>query len=293
MLISHTDPEKINDLIKQLKSIHSTDPKLKELISSLKAIKSDEGMDSLSNTASTSRKLLQYTGKLAEMKTYSESSKIDETIEMLQNVMDNKKWENPYMEVNLLLEWAIYRAFSSLNSKIPDEYGPILNSDGTEPIFTAGGNRPDLVAEFDNYVIVVESTITNGSRQYNTETEPVTRHVAHIQKSYPEKKVYSFFIARDIDSNVVEYFLVYHAFHKHPESNNHLLLVPISIKDFKELYKKLSTDITNAAVSLKRFFENVEHSRNANNCEQCRTSQMDVRSFTDLITKELNYILKK
>ena len=50
------------------------------------------------------------------------------------------------------------------------------------PIGCAPGNGPDLIFEFENYVLVAEVTLTDSSRQEAAEGEPVRRHVAELLK---------------------------------------------------------------------------------------------------------------
>jgi len=279
-----------NNLIAEIQKNSNSveDENLKNLISKINPIKETDQLHSYSILATETRELAKYMAKLTQIKLFSEKEKITETQEMLQSVIDNKPWSDPYLEISLLLEWAVYRVFVTLQAQIPPDYEPIMNSDWTMPLSVAGGNRPDLVTEFDNFVVVVEDTVSSGARQYNTEGEPVTRHVADVQKSYNNKKpVYGLFIARDINPNVIEYYLVYHAFHKHPNSDQNLLIVPISIKDFLELYKKMIIDIDKGKKSFHEFFKNIEQSRNADNCNKCQISNLNVSEFDKLIKESI------
>lgn len=59
------------------------------------------------------------------------------------------------------------------------------------PIGTAPGGKPDMIFEFDDYVIVVEVTLSTNSRQEAMEGEPVRRHIADLVQKY-KKPVYGF-----------------------------------------------------------------------------------------------------
>ncbi len=279
--------------VEDLKKIadSTSDEKLKKMIDELPDLNSQK-LDELSDIATRSRILLQHTGKMYQMNQFTSKEKIDETLIMFQNVIENKKWDEPFIPVNLLLEWAAFRALAALDASIPDEFGPVLNADGSAPVFTAGGNRPDLVAEFDDFILVIESTVSSGARQYNTETEPVTRHIAEIQKQYLGKKVYSFFLARDIDQYVVEYFLIYHAFHKHPSSNQHLLIAPIRVDTFANIFQTLAYDPSKAAEKIKLFFEDIESQSSPTTCSKCAISNMDIDLFTKIISQSLKKYLQ-
>jgi hypothetical protein len=278
-----------NSYVVDLKNIiHSISDKISaNIIDNLPDDLNSNKMDQLSDIATRSRVLLQHTGKIYQMQQFTRTNEINETLNMFQYVIENKKWDDPFIPVNLLLEWATYRSLAALNATIPDEFGPILNADGSAPIFTAGGNRPDLVADFKDFVLVIESTVSSGARQYNTETEPVARHIAEIQKLYPDKKVYSIFLARDISPHVVEYFLIYYAFHKHPTSDKHLLIAPMNIDTFKNLFKTLTSDVSNAEKKIKLFFEDIESQRLKLECKNCSTSKMEVDLFKKIISQSL------
>jgi hypothetical protein len=292
--LNENEIKKINSIMSELilDSKNINNDELSQLLLNFNNISSNLTLDELSTLATKSRQILQYSGKISQMKSFSTPKKFDETLEMFQNILDNKKWEDPYMEVSLLLEWAMFRAFSAIGASVPDDYGPVLNSDGSAPIFTAGGNRPDLVAEFDDYVLVVESTVSSGSRQYNTETTPVARHIADIQTKYPKKKVYSFFVAREINPNVVEYFLIYYAFHKHPLSDQNMTVIPMDIILLRNLFMKFKKNMSNSSKIIKNIFEEIENQRSSFQCDSCNISKLDVKTFNSMIQKIFEKHLK-
>ncbi len=57
------------------------------------------------------------------------------------------------------------------------------------PVSTAPGNGPDLIAEFDDRIVVIEVTLSESSRQEAMEGEPVRRHVANLMLQ-SDKPVY-------------------------------------------------------------------------------------------------------
>ena len=66
-----------------------------------------------------------------------------------------------------------------------------------------------MVFEFADFLLVVEVTLTESSRQEAAEGEPVRRHVADIaeeQKAIGGKAVYGLFLANRIDSDTAETF---------------------------------------------------------------------------------------
>ncbi|GAG98749.1 unnamed protein product, partial [marine sediment metagenome] len=76
-------------------------------------------------------------------------------------------------------EWNSWRAMIALD-KCKNITPYMTMDDNLQPVHCARGNVPDLVVEFDNYVVAVEVTLTRGRRQYMTETEPVTFHVGNV-----------------------------------------------------------------------------------------------------------------
>ncbi|MEW5986933.1 MAG: AlwI family type II restriction endonuclease [Chloroflexota bacterium] len=54
--------------------------------------------------------------------------------------------------------------------------------DDLQPFTTAPGKKADFEVEYNNtFILLVEVTLTSGARQYDTESEPVTRHIGRVQ----------------------------------------------------------------------------------------------------------------
>src|SRR5260363_162151 len=107
----------------------------------------------------------------------------------------------------------LWRAFLAINSLLnkPFDARRFKIAQDFLPVCTAPGNGPALLFEFDDYVIAVEVTLTDNSRQEASEGEPVRRHVADLAVHYaecPGKPVYGLFIANRIDSNTAETFRI-------------------------------------------------------------------------------------
>lgn len=111
------------------------------------------------------------------------------------------------------LEWAVWRAFLAINQLVnePHEARRFKVDQDFFPLGCAPGNGPDLIFEFQDYVLVVEVTLTSSSRQEAAEGEPVRRHVAKEKAriaSTSEKPVYGLFLAKAIDNNTAETFRI-------------------------------------------------------------------------------------
>src|SRR5260364_235284 len=94
----------------------------------------------------------------------------------------------------------LWRAFLAINSLLNKTFDArrFKIDQYFLPVCTAPGNCPALIFEFDDYVIAVEVTLTDNSRQEASEGEPVRRHVADLAVHYAEcagKPAYSFFLS--------------------------------------------------------------------------------------------------
>jgi len=173
---------------------------------------------------------------------------------------------------------------------VPNAVGKIVKAewDGSEPIHTSSGLQPDLVVDFDDFILVIESTICSGPRQYDTETEPVIRHIARVVQEYKQKgnpkPVYAFFVAREIDPNVVEYFYVYYAFHKHPLAEEYITVIPLTVSQFKIMFQKL-TETKSSANHILHIFEKAGEVKGLEKCNSCGTPQMNVHHWYKKVLK--------
>ena len=115
----------------------------------------------------------------------------------------------PRAEAPAYLEWSLWRAFLAIDSLVNKPYNVRrFNVDQDfMPVSTAPGNGADLIAEFDDKVIVIEVTLSESSRQEAMEGEPVRRHVADLMLQH-DKPVYGLFIANRVDSNTAETFRI-------------------------------------------------------------------------------------
>jgi hypothetical protein len=153
--------------------------------------------------------------------------------------------EVPQAEAPAYLEWILWRAFLAINSLAnkPYEARRFKIDQDFLPVGTAPGNGPDLIFEFDDFVIVVEVTLTDNSRQEAAEGEPVRRHVADLVSHYREqsrKPVYGLFIANRIDSNTAETFRIGVWFTKADEKMQ-LDIIPVTLAHIKDFFDALFT----------------------------------------------------
>lgn len=73
------------------------------------------------------------------------------------------------------------------------------------PLSTASGGIGDIIGDYGNFKIVVEVTLSSGSKQYDMEGEPVPRHVGTEQKK-AKCPVFGLFIAEKVVNTVIYHF---------------------------------------------------------------------------------------
>lgn len=151
--------------------------------------------------------------------------------------------EVPQAEAPAYFEWVLWRAFLAINSLAnkPYEARRFKVDQDFLPVGTAPGNGPDLLFEFQDFVIVVEVTLTDNSRQEAAEGEPVRRHVADLVSYYGEqsgKPVYGLFIANRIDSNTAETFRIGVWFTR-TDDKMRLDIIPVTLAQFKAFFETL------------------------------------------------------
>ncbi len=145
----------------------------------------------------------------------------------------------PKAEAPAYLEWSLWRAFLAIDSlsNHPSKVRRFKIDQDFMPISTAPGNGPDLIAEFSDFVIVIEVTLSENSRQEAMEGEPVRRHVADLMQEY-KKPVYGLFIANRIDSNTAETFRI-GAWYTSEDVRLNLQIVPFTLAQFSSIFKSM------------------------------------------------------
>jgi hypothetical protein len=108
------------------------------------------------------------------------------------------------------LEWTIWRVFLAINRLS----GPVNKTrnfridDELNPLHHARSGVADMIFTYDGFVLVVEATLNTSARQWDTEAEPVPRHVADVVGVQEEPTpVYGLFVAPSIDPNTAHTFL--------------------------------------------------------------------------------------
>jgi hypothetical protein len=162
-----------------------------------------------------------------------QSKDVTEIIEMYQDISDNNV---PKSMRSTLFEWNTWRAMTMINHG--NIVGNFIVDDSGVPLSTASGGQGDIVGYYGEFNIVVEVTLSKGSRQYEMEGEPVTRHVGELQKS-TGSTTFGLFIADRLNDTVVNHFYVTTNV-KSKVYNGKVVVIPLSTSQFIDFFKKVS-----------------------------------------------------
>lgn len=136
------------------------------------------------------------------------------------------------------LEWTLWRAFLAINTlaNAPFEARKFAVDQDMRPLSHAPGGGPDLVFEFDKFVLVVEVTLSTSIRQEGTEGVPVRHHVHLVQTEYPKKPVYGLFIAPKLAPSTVDTFKARKWYPPEGGDAVEVSIVPAKLEQFRDLF---------------------------------------------------------
>lgn len=131
-------------------------------------------------------------------------------------------------------EWAVWRGFLAIDHIVipTNKTRRFPLDEDLLPRHPAPGGGPDMIFEFEDFILVVEVTLTSSSRQEAAEGEPVRRHVADVKKE-TSKDVYGIFVAPTIDNNTAETFRVGTWYRGDKE--DFVNIVPFPLDKFREI----------------------------------------------------------
>jgi hypothetical protein len=162
-------------------------------------------------------------------------------------ITDKSLYDTP-----LMFEWNTWRAMTMLDGG--QVSANLKFDDFGNPMSTAQGNMADIVCDYGDFIITVEVTMQKGQRQYETEGEPVTRHLAKLRKG-TGKPSYCLFIAPEINEACIAHFYALHKINiNYYGGNSTIIPLPLNI------FQKMITDSYKAAYTpqpqhIQRFFE--------------------------------------
>lgn len=184
----------------------------------------------------------------------------DDINSTFDQILANSLYDNP-----LMLEWNTWRAMTMLDGG--NIKANLKFDDFGNPMSTAQGNMADIVCDYEDFGLTVEVTMQGGQRQYETEGEPVTRHLAKVKRE-TNKPAYCLFIAPNINEACVAHF---YALHKMNISyyGGTSTIVPLPLT----LFLKMVEDSHKASYvpepkHVQRFFERSNELANSTNNEK-------------------------
>jgi hypothetical protein len=184
------------------------------------------------------------TEQVAAIKDYRLFEDISTTFDQ---ILDNSLYDTP-----LMLEWNTWRAMTMLDGG--EIKANLKFDDFGNPMSTAQGNMADLVCDYGDFGVIVEVTMQSGQRQYETEGEPVTRHLAKYKREI-EKPAYCLFIAPNINDACKAHFYALHKMNiQYYGGTSTIIPLPLSV------FIKMVQDSHNANYvpeprHVQRFFE--------------------------------------
>ncbi len=137
--------------------------------------------------------------QISAIKNYHAFEEINTTF---SQILDNSLYDIP-----LMLEWNTWRAMTMLDGG--NIKANLKFDDFGNPMSTAQGNMADIICDYGDFGLTVEVTMQSGQRQYETEGEPVTRHLAKLKKE-TNKPAYCLFIAPNINDACIAHFYALH-----------------------------------------------------------------------------------
>ncbi len=184
------------------------------------------------------------TAQVAAIKNYK---LFEEIITTFNQILDNSLYDTP-----LMLEWNTWRAVTMLDGG--EIKANLKFDDFGNPMSTAQGNMADIVCDYGSFGLTVEVTMQSGQRQYETEGEPVTRHLAKYKRE-TNKPTYCLFIAPNINDACKAHFYALHKINiQYYGGTSTIVPLPLSI------FIKMVEDSHNANYvpeprHVQRFFE--------------------------------------
>lgn len=159
----------------------------------------------------------------------------------------------------LAFEWNAWRAMVVINHARSVTGNFTRDIDG-KPRSTAPGGMSDILVEFENFWLVVEVTRSTGARQWETEGEPIMRHLGSLQIKLAEegdhRPVYGLFIADTINRAIIPY-IKYNAICSSEMYGGCARFIPLRRDSFVNLMYKIVHNNDFTADMLHRFLERV------------------------------------
>lgn len=218
-----------------------------------------------------SRKEQIISEQITAIKDYRLFEEINSTFDQ---IIDNSLYDTP-----LMLEWNTWRAMTMLDGG--NIKANLKFDDFGNPMSTAQGNMADIVCDYGDFGLTVEVTMQGGQRQYETESEPVTRHLAKVKKE-TNKPAYCLFIAPKINDACIAHFYALHKMNiSYYGGTSTIVPLPLSV------FVKMLGDSHNAVYvpepkHIQRFFERSN--------ELANTTTSELEWYNGITNEALNWL---
>ena len=186
--------------------------------------KSIEELKDMRDAIAAEHKKAVISAQVTEIKSYALYSEIIDTY--------NEIISDGYYDAPLMLEYNTWRAMTMLDGG--SIKGNFKFDDAGQPLSTASGNMPDIECDYDDFVLSVEVTMQHGQRQYESESEPVTRHYGRIKKQ-TGKETYCLFIAPTINKACLAHFFVLNKIENVSYYGGKPKIIPLELDQFMRL----------------------------------------------------------
>lgn len=210
--------------------------------------------------------------QIQQLKSYS---LYNEVIDTYNEIIADELYDIP-----LMLEWNTWRAMTMLDGgKIT---GNFKIDDAGQPLSTASGNIADIICDYGSFGLTVEVTMQSGQRQYETEGEPVARHLAKYKKT-TNKNAFCLFIAPQINEACIAHFYTL-AKTNISYYGGKSIIVPLSLEVFmKMIENSYSAKFVPTPLHIKELFEYAQKS--------VEESSDEKQWFNSIQDKALNWLV--
>jgi hypothetical protein len=121
------------------------------------------------------------------------------------------------------LEYVTFKTFLSINDLLQIKPNYPVDDEGN-PVFTAGGNLPDLEIFYKDFNAICEVTLMTNRAQWMAESQPVQRHLHDFAVKNSDKDAIGIFIAPSVHRDTKNSFK--QTFHTGIDSLDSLKIVP-------------------------------------------------------------------
>ena len=178
-------------------------------------------------------------------------NKIIELLRMFSNRQNDKaikQYVNEDASVPTIYEFIVSIAWYYLSNKqisVYDSLNLTLNGD-FEPVIHAAGGAGDIVVKYSDKVVMLEATLMNATAQKRGEWEPVLRHAINLTADSFPKKVYTLFVADQLDYNTINIWRAVAAVTLEStttgEKTEHVIIMPFTNEHLCQFLEREVTD---------------------------------------------------